>query len=959
MKKILHKLFLGAAALVLGTALFSGCANNLEEKKDVSPVSREATTVTLENLNRSVKVTIYLYGVPSTNTTPGVWAWEKVPTGDVNLCGSSWPGTETMTKGTYEGYEGYTYELAIDPEYDLGILFNKIPGGAPQTSDIVIPKEDVSSDVTYYFNWNSMAYYTDVDDCIGLMGGSITALNKDAGTAIVTCTTSLLPAGTITSGLTVKDSTGTELTIESAVIKNNVLTIAVKNGTDSNVSKIPYSVTYGSKTKTATVSTSLIEKLYGTAAASGAYALGLTLSGSSATFNCWAPTASDVKVLLYTSVDDIGNFKPATVAARSSGSCDEAELRGNPSTVQNMNFDGDTGIWSVTTTIVTYKYYKYQIKIGDTTYYVADIWNGVAAPDSIASQIVDINDTTATPADWESNYTNPFGNTGSETKKYNDAVIYEMHVRDWSRAVVTDSTGKFLDIANSEAIMKHLKDLGVTHVQLLPVFDYAQVNADENYNWGYNPYHYNVPEGRYVTAGYKEGTQAVKEMRQMIKAFHDNGIAVIMDVVYNHTSGTKGGSLYDSTVPGYFYSLDASGNYYSGSGCGNNLDTRHAVVRKYVIDSLVHWVNDYHINGFRFDLMGCLDQATMKKVYDTLYEIDKNILVYGEPWTGGSTGMNGSSEETKTALKGAVGYGVGAFDDDYRDAIKGGEFGGFGTGQIQGSFNSNIENGLAGEEIVKNKRNSTGISGLAIHYAECHDNFTLFDKLIYSTLTPLPSGDKYASKFAAAYNAVMNDEAKLSVIKKQQMLAGAYVILGQGTPFLNGGQEFMRTKKGDPDSYAPDTKGGIKWTSRYNGGSYVKATDIDDVNTIDLTMKDTYTDVYTTYKMLIALRKAYKAFTDPTSVSAVSLASGVTKYDVSASDGNFTVIFNASDKIFRLPSSSQPTGKLVSTYEVTGTYAGFAVNDTAVGNTSAGFVLSASRTIKSVPAYSFVIVKTE
>ena len=489
-----------------------------------------------------------------------------------------------------------------------------------------------------------------------------------------------------------------------------------------------------------------------------------------------------------------------------------------------MIVDSSTGVWTASDVDVSaYKYYKYKLSISGKTYYVSDIWHNVAGADSNASQIISIDDSECKPASWETSYVNPFGNSGTQTKKYNDAVIYEMHVRAWSRAVETDSTGKFLDIANSEAIMNHLKDLGVTHVQLLPVFDYAQLNSNKKYNWGYNPYHYNVPEGRYVTDGYTDGSEAVKEMRQMIKAFHDNGIAVIMDVVYNHTSATKTGSLYDSTVPGYFYSLDESGNYYSGSGCGNNIDTRHAMVRKYVIDSLVHWVKDYHINGFRFDLMGCLDQVTMKQVYDTLYAMDKNILVYGEPWTGGSTGFDGDTEETKAALKGTFGYGVGAFDDDYRDAIKGGEFGGFAVGQIQGSYSANIETGLTGDLITKNNRNATRITGLALHYAECHDNFTLFDKLVYSTLNPLPSGDSYASKFAAAYEAVMDDTAKLGLIKKQVELAGAYLLLSQGTPFLNGGQEFMRTKKGDPDSYAADKKGGITWTD--TEGEY----NIDDV----------------------------------------------------------------------------------------------------------------------------------
>ena len=442
----------------------------------------------------------------------------------------------------------------------------------------------------------------------------------------------------------------------------------------------------------------------------------------------------------------------------------------------------------------------------------------------------------------------------------------------------------------------------------------------------------------------------------MIKAFHDNGIAVIMDVVYNHTSSTKTGSLYDTTVPQYFYSVDDSGTYFSGSGCENNVDTRHVMVRKYVIDSLVHWVKNYHINGFRFDLMGCIDKETMKEVYDTLYALDKNILVYGEPWTGGPTGFDGSVEST-SAGKGTLGYGYGAFDDDFRDAVKGGEFGGFKLGQVQGTYSDNIETGLVGDVISSNKRNPTGITGLALHYAECHDNFTLFDKLVYSTIAPL-SGDAFADKFDAAYKAVMADENKLKTIKKEQILAGAYILLSQGTPFLNGGQEFLRTKKGDPDSYSADTKGGIKWTTRYGkDGSYVPATDIDDVNTINLGMKTTYADVYNTYKGLIALRKNHAAFRNATSATATKLKKGITSYTVTDGAETFEVIYNATDSIY-------------SNVKLNGSTFGVGIQDIDVGfeiakgklvsinetNGSVKIADTASR-ITSVPAKSFVILK--
>lgn len=600
-------------------------------------------------------------------------------------------------------------------------------------------------------------------------------------------------------------------------------------------------------------------------------------------FTTWAPLSSSAKVLLFESAETVSgtNYKVA------------AEI---PMTRQA------NGTWkteNVSSDVGANKYYKYSFMTNGVQYDVCDIWAKSASKDSVASAIDPI------PANPESSYKNPFGNNGSDTKLYNDAIIYEMHITDWSQAfrgsVEQDKPGTFKEIADalgtngSGEFGKHLRDLDVTHVQILPMFEYAVTTKgssdtgsdgketvsfaenDNAYNWGYNPYNWNTPESRYVK-DMTDGSDAISQMQEMIKAFHDAGIAVIMDVVYNHTAGTGNGSIYDMTVPKYFYRMDSQGKYSNGSGCGNETASEHAMVRKYMIDSLKHWMNDYHINGFRFDLMGLHDKETMKEIYDELYKIDKNVLVYGEPWTG-----DGSKKDDRAICAGtsSSGYGYGAFDDDFRDAIKGGEYGDFQIGQVQSAnSDSGIIKGLLGES-GNNNRNPTGISGLALHYAECHDNYTLFDKLVYSTIAPL-SG-KFADKFADAYKVVIADENKLNAIKAQNKLAAAYVLLSQGTPFINGGQEFMRTKQGDPDSYAADEKGGVFWSN------------IDEVNAIDLTMKDKYSDVYNVYKGLIALRKSSKAFTEGTA-TAKTLAKGVTVYNVKSDSDEFEVYFNASDK---------------------------------------------------------------
>ena len=601
-------------------------------------------------------------------------------------------------------------------------------------------------------------------------------------------------------------------------------------------------------------------------------------------FITWAPLSSSAKVLLFESAETVSgtNYKVA------------AEI---PMTRQA------NGTWktdNVSSDVGANKYYKYSFMTNGVQYDVCDIWAKSASKDSVASAIEGV------PANPESSYKNPFGNNNSDTKLYNDAIIYEMHITDWSQAfrssVEKDTPGTFKEIADALGTNgngefgTHLRELGVTHVQILPMFEYAVTTKgssatgsdgketvsfaenDKAYNWGYNPYNWNTPESRDVK-DMTDGSDAISQMQEMIKAFHDAGIAVIMDVVYNHTAGTGNGSIYDMTVPKYFYRMDSQGKYSNGSGCGNETASEHAMVRKYMIDSLKHWMNDYHINGFRFDLMGLHDKETMKEIYDELYKIDKNVLVYGEPWDAGS---NASSKPLATSAgAGSSGYGYGAFDDDFRDAIKGGEYGGFQIGQVQ-SANSDtgIIKGLLGES-GKNNRNTTGIPGLALHYAECHDNYTLFDKLVYSTIAPL-SGD-FADKFADAYKVVIADEDKLNAIKAQNKLAAAYVLLSQGTPFINGGQEFMRTKQGNPDSYAADKKGGVFWSN------------IDEVNAIDLTMKYTYSDVYNVYKGLIALRKNHPAFTKG-NATAKTLAKGVTVYKVKSDSEEFEVYFNASDK---------------------------------------------------------------
>lgn len=952
--KILSKII----AVFLGLSLFIGlsaCSNELGENVPAERYARASAAT----LNPSVRLKICVLGIPSTNKKPGVWAWAKAGP-DTNYTSATWPGDLAMVKGKESGYDCYTYTLIVDPKYDLGILFNNINGGSPQTGDIVIPKAKFQTANSFYFNWNSMAYYEKIDDCVGVFSASITSIDKSAKTAKLKLVTSLIKS-IAKNDITVKDSNGKELSLkisgESISISNDsaAFEIADDSSSEASVLNFPYTVIYKTKELRAGIDMKLIDDIYGNTAKS-VEGLGLTLSGTTATFKTWAPTAKSVNVLLY--ADSAAAYDSSKTKGYDAPGETTKDWGTTPtgSAVVAMTMDSATGVWSVENVDVSsYKYYKYQITVEDKTYYVSDIWHTVAGPDSVASQIVSIDDASTKPTGWESAYTNPFTSTS-----YNDAVIYEMHIRDWSRAYSRDSTGKFKDITNalgangSGEFAKHLKDLGITHVQILPMFDYAQVNSNKNYNWGYNPYHYNVPEGRYVTDDYTDGTQAVLEAREMIKAFHDAGIAVIMDVVYNHTNGTLTGSIYDSTVPGYFYRQNADGSYSDGSGCGNETASDRVMVQKYMIDSLKHWVNDYHINGFRFDLMGVHDKDTMKAIYDELYKIDDSILVYGEPWTGSTSALD-SSKSATSAGTGTSGNGYGAFDDDFRDALKGTDgFGGLHHSQLVGNFSTvtdgYVVSGLKGEKIAKNSRNDTGKTGLALHYVECHDNYTLFDKLVYSMDSSISGDGDWAVKFENLYNSVMQDESKVNLIKKENKLAAAYVFLSQGTPFINGGQEFMRTKKGSPDSYSADKKGGITWTN--TDGKY----NIDDVNTIDLSLKEKYSDVYNTYKGLIHLRKDYDAFRKPSNATAKTLKSGVTLYEVNGSNGNFAVVFNATNND---ESFDKIEGNLVTVdtkLSLAGSYFGLILDDVDVDVEP--YVISSQKAqFSSVPAKSFIIIK--
>jgi len=431
------------------------------------------------------------------------------------------------------------------------------------------------------------------------------------------------------------------------------------------------------------------------------------------------------------------------------------------------------------------------------------------------------------PEGWQEDQRIPIGHVC-------EAVIYELHVRDFSIAPSSGmkNKGKYLAFTEEGTLspqglktgIDHLKELGITHVHLLPVFDFLTVDEqfpDQSYNWGYDPQNFNSPEGSYSTN--PENTSRILELKMLIQALHRAGIGIILDVVYNHTALTRR-SYFNQTVPGYYYRQKPNGTFSNASGCGNEIATERSMARKFIIDSIYYWATEFHIDGFRFDLMGVYDLDTMNQIRNKMDQISPSILLYGEGWTADKSPMPENWRAVKTNISRL--YHIAAFNDDFRDGIKGNSFSSHSKGFVSGQTiqEENIKFGIAAAcfhpQIVygyveHSKSPWASEPWQCINYASCHDNYTLYDKLKSSC-----------------------PESTEDEIKRMVMMAGALILTSQGIPFLHAGVEIARTKFGDPNSYKS----------------------ADSSNQIDWTRKSGYSDVFRYYQSLIALRKAHPAF---------------------------------------------------------------------------------------------------
>ena len=544
--------------------------------------------------------------------------------------------------------------------------------------------------------------------------------------------------------------------------------------------------------------------------------LGANYSKTSTTFKVWAPTATTVKIKRY---------KTGSDTESGAGVIETKDMT-----------KGSQGIWSITISgDLAGTYYTYLVTANGTTHETVDIYARSTGVNGMRGMVVDLDSTD--PAGWENDQR-------VKCENQTDAVIWELHVRDFSSS--SDSgmknKGKYLAFTetgttvNNDGVhptgIDYLEDLGVTHVHLLPVYDYASVDetklSTDQFNWGYDPMNYNTPEGSYSTDPYN-GNVRVKEFKQMVQSLHSKGIGVVMDVVYNHTNygGSGKNDWFDFTVPGYYYRQNAKGGYSNGSGCGNETASDRAMYQKFMIDSIVYWATEYHLDGFRFDLMGIHDVDTMNKIRTALDKINPDILMYGEPWTAEATPCPKS-----TAVQGnmkLVSEEVAAFNDKVRDAIKGSCFNAADPGFIQGAgYEYALKGGI--------QANSTTMSGdnkwskqpsQTVTYTSAHDNYTLYDKLVKSCKGGSGYGNRYDDLVA------MNK------------MAGGIILTSQGMSFFQAGEEFARSKYGDENSYKSSTSTNqLKWA-----------------NTV------TYSDIVSYYKGLIEIRKAYSPFRDPTNTS--------------------------------------------------------------------------------------------
>lgn len=544
-----------------------------------------------------------------------------------------------------------------------------------------------------------------------------------------------------------------------------------------------------------------MHELYSTAAFESEYTyhgrdLGATWTAKKTVFRLWAPTAEEVRVCLYQSgnphTDDLLEQVPMT-----------PDVNGTWTAQCQGDRNG--------------QYYTYLVMVDGQMSECCDPYARTTGVNGERAMILDLDATN--PDGWEQD-SDPHAGLS-----ITDAVIYELHIRDLSmhRSSHIQNKGRFLGLTETGTKTKgghptgldHIRELGITHLHLLPVFDYGftdEARRKPQYNWGYDPVNFNVPEGSYATDPF-HGAVRVKEMKQMVKALHDNGISVVMDVVYNHVYDA-GSFCFNQIVPGYFSRIDPEGRYSNGSFCGNDTASERSMVRKYIVDSVCYWAEEYHIDGFRFDLVGLIDVVTINDIIHTVHASHPNVIFYGEGWSM-NTILTKPGYDLCVHDNSHLVPGFSFFSDTLRDLMRGSVFYDDVPGYVTGAVCSREEL----EACFMGVPSWAAQPCQSINYVSCHDNHTLFDRI-----------------------ALTAPEAPRETQIRMNQLAAAFTILSQGVPFMQAGEELLRTKPGkhggfEHNSYrSPDKVNAIKW---------------------DTLNYPEYQQTLSYYKGLIAFRKAH------------------------------------------------------------------------------------------------------
>lgn len=533
-------------------------------------------------------------------------------------------------------------------------------------------------------------------------------------------------------------------------------------------------------------------------------------------FILWAPTATNVQIALYG--DDGYKYN-----------CDAKEVypmskESNGTWVVEINGD------------LNGKYYNYLVNVDGKINEVVDPYAKAVGVNGNRGMVIDLDSTN--PEGWQDD-------KKPELKDPTDSIIYEAHIRDLSidesSGIDNKYKGKFkaLTIKDScipgtkiKTVINHIKDMGFTHIHLLPAFDYGSIDETKldkpQFNWGYDPKNYNVPEGSYSTNPYL-GNIRIKEFKEMVKSLHEAGIRVVMDVVYNHTYNLE--SCLNKAVPGYYYRQDEEGNYSDASACGNETASDRYMFRRYMVDSVVYWAREYHIDGFRFDLMGIHDIETMKLIREELNKIDPSIIVYGEGWMGGPSPLKDNEAALKKNTYKFDELQIAAFSDDCRDGVKGHVFyeeeAGFANGKegLEETIKFAVVASTPHKEVDKNNIIYSADFWAnepyqTVTYASAHDNYTLWDKL--QIVSPYCTEEE--------------------LIKMNKLIAGI-ILTSQGISFIHAGEEMARSK--------------VDESGKLVENSFASS---DEVNKICWNRKVEYKELVEYYKGLISLRKEYKAF---------------------------------------------------------------------------------------------------